>query len=107
MTPTRASHEIAAGAAQASAPAPDAESAGEPETDELRPSREEAHLYLHLQRVSFCLERHAARQAEAPDAELVARIGREIEALDAYIDEQFPDRELPIARLLRRFALDD
>jgi hypothetical protein len=75
--------------------------------DELGPSRDEAHLYLHLQRVAFCLERQAARRAEPPDAALVARIGHEIEALDAYLDEQFPDRELPIARLLRRFALDD
>ena len=98
--------------------------AAAPELDDLGdaddgPSRAEAHLYLQLQRFAFCLDRHAARHGEAPSGadgeadgeasgeELVERIGLEIDALDAYVDEQFPEQDLPIARLRRRFALDD
>src|SRR5262245_61641823 len=77
------------------------------------PSREEAHLYLRLQRFSFCLDRYAARRAGAPPSpetdgeDPVTRIGREIAALDAYVAERFPDEDLPITLLRRRFALDD
>jgi hypothetical protein len=81
----------------------------EEEAREL-PSREEAHLYLALQRFSFCLERHAARRAEEPPADgedLAARIGLEIEALDDYIAEHYADEGLPIARLCRQLGLDD
>jgi len=99
------------------APAPDGEALAEAEGEGegLRgfPSREEEHLYLQLQRFSFCLDRFAARRAEAPPSpetggeDPVARIGREIDVLDAYVAERYPDEDLPITRLRRRFALDD
>src|SRR5512140_2106119 len=82
------------------APAPDGEALAkaeaEGEAEGLRgfPSREEEHLYLQLQRFSFCLDRFAARRADAPPSpetggeHPVARIGREIEVLDAYVAER-------------------
>lgn len=104
-------------------PAPDEEALAEPEGEGegegLRgfPSREEEHLYLQLQRFSFCLDRYAARRADAPPSpetgpetggeDPVARIGREIDALDAYVAERYPDEDLPVTCLRRRFALDD
>jgi SpoVK/Ycf46/Vps4 family AAA+-type ATPase len=76
------------------------------------PSRAEEHLYLQLQRFAFCLDRHAARRSEAPPSpetggeDPVVRIGRELAALDAYLAERYPDDDLPVAQLCRRFALD-
>jgi len=77
------------------------------------PSHAEAHLYLQLQRFAFCLDRRAARDSDAqPSPETggedpVTRIGREIAALDAYVADRYPDPDLPIVQLCRRFALDD
>lgn len=93
----------------------DEEAPDEEDSEELSgsPSREEAHLYLELQRFSFCVDRYAAGHGEArpdPEAsgeELVDRVGLEIDALDAYIAERYRDEDLPITRLHRRFALDD
>ncbi|HEX3760893.1 MAG TPA: ATP-binding protein, partial [Kofleriaceae bacterium] len=44
---------------------------------------------------------------ETGGEDLVARIGREIAALDAYVADRYPGDDLPIAQLCRRFALDD
>ena len=99
--------------------APAGSDPGADETGELPsfPSRAEEHLYLQLQRFAFCLDRHAARRSDAPPSpetggedlpgeDLVVRIGREIAALDAYVAERYPDDDLPVAQLCRRFALD-
>jgi len=96
------------------APPPDGEAPAAPESEGLQgfPSRAEEHLYLQLQRFSFCLDLYAARRADTPPPsepgeDLVARIGLEIDALDAYTAERYPDEDLPVTRLRRRFALDD
>lgn len=94
---------------------PDNEALAAADGEGLRgfPSREEEHLYLQLQRFSFCLDRYAARRADAPPSpetggeDPVARIGRELDALDAYVAERYPDEDLPVTRLCRRFGLDD
>ena len=52
--------------AAASPPEDEAPAAAEPEGPSAVPSREEEHLYLQLQRFSFCLDRHAARRSDAP-----------------------------------------
>ncbi|TMQ02617.1 MAG: ATP-binding protein [Deltaproteobacteria bacterium] len=103
------------------ADAPDADASAAPEAEVPEdseglqgfPSREEEHLYLQLQRFAFCLDRFAARQAGAPPSpetggeEPVVRIGREIAVLDAYVAERYPEENLPVTRLGRRFGLDE
>src|SRR2546422_4740616 len=93
----------AGGAAADAGPAPEA----------IRPglaTRVEEHLYLHLQRFSFCIDRVRARFAGPGDpggeAEEV-RLSQEIAALDAYLAERYPEPELPLARLRARFGLDE
>src|SRR5512140_2064334 len=117
LAPPEVGEPVASPPPAPAAPAPSEEALAEPEgeAEGLRgfPSREEEHLYLQLQRFSFCLDRFAARRADAPPSpetggeDPVARIGREIEVLDAYVAERYPDDDLPITRLRRRFALDD
>ncbi len=90
----------------------------EPDTPPAPPrvtTRAEEHLYLHLQRFSFCLDRYRLRfprPGDPPlaDADAEARIrafSNEIDALDAYLAQQYPEPELPIARLRARFGLDE
>src|SRR5437868_15415456 len=83
---------------------------GAPEVAAGIGTRNEEHLYLHLQRFSFCVDRVRARFAGPGDAggdEEDARLLQEIASLDAYLADRYPEPSLPLSRLRRRFGLDD
>jgi len=77
------------------------------------PTPAEQLLYLHLQRFSFCLDRHQLRfplggeplPIEERDAQ-IRKLSDEIAALDVYIAMTFSETNLPVVRLARRFGLD-
>src|SRR5579871_2181430 len=77
-------------------------------------TRPEQHLFLHLQRFSYCLDRYRARFDQAgpepqPVADRAQRIGRitdDIAALDTFIASAYPEPSLPLLRLAAALGLD-